>query len=80
MAYLLAGCARWAFDGEGVPHQKTPVIEKGVFKNFLYDNYSAKKDGKESTGNASRAGYLSTPSIDTTNFHVMPGNKTADKC
>ena len=62
-----------------MPHQKTPVIEKGILRNFLYDNYSAKKEGKESTGNASRAGYLSTPSIDTTNFHIMPGNKTSDE-
>ncbi len=75
---LLAGGLRTAvFDGEGVPHQKTPVIEKGVLRSFLYDNYSAKKDGVESTGNASRAGYLSTPSIDTTNFHIIPGNKTS---
>ena len=73
------GLRTWAFDGEGVPHQKTAVIEKGILTNFLYDNYSAQKDGKESTGNASRAGYLSTPSIDTTNFHIMPGNKTSDQ-
>ncbi len=73
------GLRTWSFDGEGVPHQKTAVIEKGILKNFLYDNYSARKDGKESTGNASRAGYLSTPSIDTTNFHVTPGNKTSDE-
>jgi PmbA protein len=77
---LFAGGLRtWAFDGEGVPRQKTAVIEKGVLRNFLYDNYSAKKEGKESTGNASRAGYLSTPGIDTTNFHIMPGNKTSDQ-
>ena len=77
---LLAGGLRTSiFDGEGVPHQKTAVIEKGVLCNFLYDNYSAKKDGKESTGNASRAGYLSTPGIDTTNFHIMPENKTSDE-
>ena len=67
------------FDGEGVPHQKTPVIEKGILRNFLYDNYSAKKDSKESTGNASRAGYLSTPSIDTTNFHIMPQKNTSEQ-
>jgi PmbA protein len=73
------GLRTWAFDGEGAPHQKTPVIEKGVLRGFLYDNYTARKDGKESTGNASRAGYLSTPSIDTTNFHVTPGNKTSDE-
>ncbi len=41
---LFAGGLRTGlFDGEGVPHQKTPVIEKGVLRNFLYDNYSAKK-------------------------------------
>ncbi|MGE5533430.1 MAG: TldD/PmbA family protein [Bacillota bacterium] len=77
---LFAGGLRTGvFDGEGVPHQKTSVIEKGVLRSFLYDNYSAKKGGVESTGNASRAGYLSTPSIDTTNFHITPGNKTSDE-
>ncbi|MGA2385146.1 MAG: TldD/PmbA family protein [Candidatus Bathyarchaeia archaeon] len=73
------GLRTWAFDGEGVPHHKTVVIEKGVLRSFLYDSYSAKKEGKESTGNAGRAGYLSTPSIDTTNFHILPGNKTGDE-
>lgn len=66
------------FDGEGVPHQKTLIIDKGVLKNFLYDNYTAKKEDKESTGNASRDGYLSTPSIGTTNFHIMPGTSSTD--
>jgi PmbA protein len=67
------------FDGEGSPQQKTTIVEKGVLRNFLYDNYAAKKEGKESTGNASRAGYLSTPSIDVTNFHILPGDKTPEQ-
>jgi PmbA protein len=66
------------FDGEGIPHQKTLIIDQGVLKNFLYDNYTAKKEGKESTGNALRDGYLSTPSIGTTNFHIVPGTTSAD--
>jgi PmbA protein len=66
------------FDGEGTPRQKTPIIENGVLKNFLYDNYAARKEGKESTGNASRAGYLSTPGIEATNFHILPGTKSAE--
>ena len=74
-----AGFRTSVFDGEGVPHQKTPVIEKGVLKNYLYDNYSAKKDDTQSTGNASRAGYISTPNINTTNFHIAPGNKTQEQ-
>ena len=77
---LLAGGLRTGiFDGEGVPHQKTPIIEKGILKNFLYDNYTAKKQGRASTGNASRAGYLSTPSIEATNFHILPGTKSPDE-
>ena len=74
-----AGLRTSAFDGEGVPQQKTPIIEKGVLRSFLYDNYTAKKDSKESTGNASRAGYLSTPIIEPSNFHIMPGTGSADQ-
>jgi PmbA protein len=73
------GLGTTPFDGEGVPQQKTNIVKKGVLKNFLYDNYTAKKEGKNSTGNASRAGYLSTPSIGTTNFHILPGNKTSEQ-
>jgi len=69
------GLRTWKFDGEGTPQQKTPIIEKGVLSNFIYDNYAAMKEGKESTGNASRAGYLSTPNVEATNFRIMPGNK-----
>ncbi len=76
---LPGGLRTWTFDGEGTPQQKTTLIEKGVLRNFLYDNYAAKKEGKESTGNASRAGYLSTPGIEATNFHIAPGNKTPDQ-
>jgi PmbA protein len=76
---LMAGGLRTGiFDGEGTPHEKTPVIERGILKNFLYDNYTAKKQGKESTGNASRAGYLSTPSIEATNFRIQPGNTSPE--
>lgn len=70
------GLQTWRFDGEGVPQQKTVIIEKGILRNFIYDNYTAKKEEKESTGNATRAGYLSTPSIEATNFHILPGKKS----
>jgi len=72
------GMGTWLFDGEGIPQQKTLIIEKGMLVNFLYDNYTAKKEDKESTGNASRNGYLSTPSISTTNFHITSGTTSAE--
>lgn len=69
------------FDDEGVPNQRTIIIEKGILKNFLYDNYSANKSGVQSTGNASRLGhaaYSSTPVLDTTNFTFKKGNKSTN--
>jgi len=69
------------FDGEGVPCQKTAVIQKGVLKNFLYDNYSANKVGQKSTGNAARSGgesYSSTPVLEATNFVFSSGNQNPE--
>jgi PmbA protein len=76
---LSGGLRTWKSDGEGVPQQKTPIIEKGILRNYLYDNYTAKKEGKRSTGNATRAGYVSTPNLEATNFHFVPGNKSPEK-
>jgi PmbA protein len=70
------------FDGEGVPCQKTLVIDKGVLRNFLYDSYTANKAEAESTGNASRTGlapYASTPVLEASNFTFKRGNKTPEE-
>ena len=76
---LDGGLRTWKFDGEGVPQQKTLILDKGVLRNFIYDNYTARKEGKESTGNAYRAGYLSTPNVEPTNFHFLPGKKSPEE-
>ncbi|OEU52052.1 MAG: hypothetical protein BA872_07175 [Desulfobacterales bacterium C00003060] len=39
------------YDGEGVPHCTTPLIEQGVAKNFLYDLDTAGRSGTKTTGN-----------------------------
>lgn len=39
------------YDGEGVPHQATPLIENGVLRNFLYDLDTAGRAGAKTTGN-----------------------------
>lgn len=76
---LTGGIRTWKFDGEGVPQQKTPIIEKGVLRSFIYDSYTAHKEGRRSTGNASRAGYKSTPEVKATNFHLLPGNRSPEQ-
>jgi PmbA protein len=76
---LEGGIRTGRFDGEGVPQQKTVLIEKGFLRGFIYDNYTASKEGRTSTGNGSRAGYLSTPNVDATNFHILNGRKSAEQ-
>ncbi len=49
-------------DDEGVPSQKTPLIENGVVSNFLYDLQTAALAGKKSTGSGERHGGLPAPS------------------
>jgi len=48
------GAATSKADDEGVPRQKTSIIEKGILRSFLWDTYWANKMGVKSTGNARR--------------------------
>ncbi len=51
-------------DDEGVTSRRTPLIEGGVVKSFLYDLQTAGLAGVESTGSGDRAGAgLPAPSI-----------------
>jgi len=79
---LAGGLQTWKFDDEGSPTRKTLVVEKGVLKSYLYDHYTAKKEGLESTGNAERGGlapYMATPSVEATNFIFQPENESEDE-
>ncbi|OPY54960.1 MAG: protease TldD [Methanosaeta sp. PtaU1.Bin112] len=67
---LSGGVDSSAFDGEGVPSQRTVLIEDGILKGYLYDSYTAGKEGTKSTGNAVRAGYSGLPSVGVRNLIV----------
>ncbi len=58
------------FDGEGTPCGRTPLITGGVLQGFLYDTYTARKAGRESTGNGLRGGYSGLPGVRPTNLVV----------
>lgn len=65
------------FDSEGHPTQKTSLIEKGVLKNFLFDNYRAMKADTKSTGNA-RRDYFQIPTPSLNNFIIKPGTSSLE--
>jgi PmbA protein len=68
-----AGFASAPFDGEGIPRRRTPLLEARQLRTYLYDTYTAHRGEAASTGNASRAGYRSQPSVSASNLIVAPG-------
>ena len=64
------------FDSEGLPTRRTPVIERGILKNFLLNTYSARKLGMKSTGNASR-GITGNAGVGHGNFYLEAGSRSA---
>ena len=64
-------------DDEGVPSQRTPLIEEGTVAGFLYDLQTAAQAHTRSTGNGRRGhGGLPTPSPSA--FIIGPGDTTFD--
>jgi PmbA protein len=66
------------FDDEGVPTRRTPVIEKGVLRNYLLNTYTARKLGMKTTGNASR-GITGNAGIGHGNFFLEPGSRSPEE-
>lgn len=55
-------------DDEGSASQKTDLIKDGVLNSFIYDIYTANKEGVKTTSNGIRGSYLATPMISPTNL------------
>jgi PmbA protein len=76
-----------ACDAEGVPQRKTPIVENGVLKSFIFNHYYSQIFGTESTGNCTRGGgifpqslpYESTPAIVGTNYVVKSSLRSQEE-
>ena len=64
---LDGGLSSGVCDGEGTASKRTTLVEDGVLKGFLYDIYTANKDGVESTSNGFRGSYAGIPSVGSSN-------------
>ncbi|MCG3218601.1 MAG: TldD/PmbA family protein, partial [Candidatus Heimdallarchaeota archaeon] len=74
------------YDHEGVPSITLPLIENGVLKNFLLDNYYASKLETESNGKCTRFGGFGgfnpikqSPGIGTFTSVIAPGDASYDE-
>ena len=60
------GARTSAFDNEGMPRKVTPLVEKGVLRNFIFDLDTAGRAGVKPTGHGS--------SRSLTNLVISPGD------
>ncbi len=65
------GLASGICDGDGFPHGRITLVERGVLQTYLHSNYTAKKAGEENTGHSTRGG------IAPTNIIPAVGERTA---
>lgn len=66
------------FDSEGVATLDKVVIEKGILKTFLYNQKSALKEKKQSTGNGFKGSFKSSVDTSINNFFIEAGEVSFD--
>ncbi len=70
---LAAHRGSFIYDDEGTKSERTVLVEKGVLKTYLYDRFSAKKDGRASNGHGRRESYSYKPIPRMSNTFIGPG-------
>lgn len=77
-ATIAGGLGTFAYDDEGVPAQRVPIITEGVFENFISSRETAPALGPQarSTGAMRADGWGHLPLIRMTNVNLEPGSGT----
>lgn len=66
-------------DDEGMPVQRTLLIENGILKNFLSDRAGAWRTGHPRTGSGRRQGYTYAAASRMRNTYIAPGSFTNEE-
>jgi TldD protein len=77
------GLSRNAFgtidmDDEGMPVQRTLLIEKGILKNFIADRAGSARTGHPRTGSGRRQSYTFAAASRMRNTYIAPGEYSLD--
>jgi TldD protein len=65
-------------DDEGMPAQRTLLIENGVLKNFLSDRAGSVRTGHPRTGSGRRQSYAFAAASRMRNTYIAPGNYSTE--
>ncbi len=66
-------------DDEGVPGQKTMLVENGVLASYMHDRISARHYGLKSTGNGRRQSYEHYVQPRMRNTYMLAGSSTPEE-
>ncbi len=77
--WMEAGLGSSLYDDEGLPTKPKTMVDGGVLKEYFYDFYTAKKEGRLSNGSASRGSFKGLPSPSSSNFYLKPGKFSHDE-
>jgi TldD protein len=66
-------------DDEGMPAQRTLLIERGVLKNFIADRAGSVRTGHPRTGSGRRQGYTYAAASRMRNTYIAPGDYSLDE-
>jgi TldD protein len=72
------GLGSFAFDDEGVPAERTPVVEAGLLTGFLTSRETAARIGAGNGGSMRADGWNRMPLVRMTNLHLEPGEGTLE--
>ncbi|MFB3738782.1 MAG: TldD/PmbA family protein [Candidatus Velamenicoccus archaeovorus] len=78
-ATLPGGLGSFAWDDEGVPAQRVPIIVDGIFQDFLSSRETAGVTGRSPTGAMRADGWQHLPLIRMTNISLEPREGTLDE-
>lgn len=74
------GLGSYAFDDEGVPAQRTPIIDAGLFRGYMTSRETAAEIGRSRSNGTMRAnGWNHLPLIRMPNVSLLPGEQTLDE-
>jgi len=78
-ATLPGALATFGFDDEGVPAQRTTIVQEGILRNVLTNRETAGALGQRSNGTARASGWNRLPLIRMTNVGLLPGRGTLEE-
>lgn len=69
----------YRFDDEGTPSRRIVLVDRGILKGYLYDKFTAMRDGVKSTGNGRRESYQHRPIPRMSNTFIAPGDSAPEE-